>query len=80
MGNEKRDIPQWCRDAKKAMLDLGVSGPKELGILLGGRSRTHISMVLNGKVVPSDELKNQICSFLSNRLAIIGIRYPSLEI
>ena len=80
MGNEKRDIPQWCKDAKKAMIDVGISGPKELGQMLGGHRREYISAILNGRVLPSDELKNRICILLNERLSARGLRYSSLDV
>ena len=63
MSNKKHKLPQWCKEAKKAMIDLGITGPKELAGMLG-MSRSHVSSVLNGRLI-SDNMRERISSFLN---------------
>ena len=65
MGRKRRELPQWSKEAKKAMIDRNISGPKELAEQLGF-SRTHLTAVLNGSVI-SDAARERICDYLGVR-------------
>ena len=73
MGDEKRKppmyYPQWCREVKIAMYDMGVSGPKALAKELG-YSRSHVTQAVNGRIPVSDDLIDRISIFL-------GVRSPT---
>ena len=62
MANKKRELPRWCKDAKIAMIEKGISGPKELGELIG-LSRVQVSRVINGTLL-SDKTQERICDYL----------------
>ena len=62
MAKNKRELPRWCKDAKIAMIEKGISGPKELAELMG-LSRNHVSRVINGTLL-SDTAQKRICDFL----------------
>ena len=61
MQSPKYELPQWCKEAKKALIDRNMN-IKELSEALGTQ-RTYLSGVLNDKI-RSPDMQERICAFL----------------
>ncbi|MCL2081861.1 MAG: helix-turn-helix transcriptional regulator [Oscillospiraceae bacterium] len=59
---KKYELPTWCKEAKKALIDRGM-GIKDLAEALGYR-REHMSAVINGRV-RSPNTQECICDYLN---------------
>ena len=59
---DKKDLPTWCKNAKIAMLEQGIS-TKELADQTGMR-REYVSAVLNGRVISKPAIQ-KISDFLN---------------
>ena len=58
----KKELPEWCKNAKIAMLEQGIS-TKELADQTGMR-REYVSAVLNGRVISKPAIR-KISDFLN---------------
>lgn len=67
---KKAQLPEWCVAVKKAMIDHNDMTVTELAKETG-YSRTHVSQVVNGVLVPSDAIQSAI----EQRLDIRGVPY-----
>jgi len=61
---EKHELPDWCKEAKKALIDRGMK-IKELAEALDN-SREYTSAVIND-TVRSPGMKKRICDYLGVR-------------
>ena len=67
---KKTTMPDWCVAVKKAMIDHDDMPVTELA---KGFSRSHISQVVNGVLVPSENVQGAIEKCLN----ISGVAYRS---
>lgn len=58
---KKRELPEWAKEAKKAMIDKSLN-VSELADKIG-LTRPHVSAVLNGRLL-SPNAQEAICNFL----------------
>ena len=63
---KKTTMPDWCVAVKKAMIDHDDMTVTELAKETGF-SRSHVSQVINGTMVPSANIKSAIESCLNLR-------------
>ena len=69
---KKAQLPEWCVAVKKAMIDHDDMTVTELAKETG-YSRQHVSQVVNGVLVPSENMQGAIEKCLS----ISGVPYKS---
>lgn len=60
--SKKVPLPEWCKEAKKAMIDRNDMSVTELADGIGN-TRSYVSSVLNGSF-ESPEVKKSILAFL----------------